>query len=384
MTTLLPVSSRDEPLSDEQLRKLRIMAVGTKKSLVSMMYELVHEQIDAEISEAESEISRLLKASLWAQQPQRAYHSAIVAYWTPKIREALRRSFSGLDQAVASAQRQYLISVQGAQQNVIEKAVNAANLSAADRKALATSTATAAIQADIQMSPEDATQTMEYIYGDSYITGVDAAMSQLGEDSLPPDEMAALMEELDMGEWAPGVDSAAAAQVADGGLAELLDQAGITIEGIFGTILDMFGNALADGLQQGLPSDAIVSGLEDIVGGRAEMITSTSAAMAQSAATMETYQNNGIQQYEWLAEDTACPECADNADNGPYEVPDGGSVVDIEPAQPEHPNCKCCYLPVVPDESGDNLAPSPEDWAGGTMDISSGDGGADATDMEAQ
>ena len=92
---------------------------------------------------------------------------------------------------------------------------------------------------------------------------------------------------------------------------------------------------------------------------------------------METYSSNGITQYEWLAEDTACDACLENASNGPYDVGSEGPGDGDSPLMPEHPNCRCVYLPVVPDDQGDNLAPTSDEG-----DQTSGDTSGDSVSAD--
>ena len=100
------------------------------------------------------------------------------------------------------------------------------------------------------------------------------------------------------------------------------------------------------------------------------MIAVTETARAQSAATADIYGQNGVEQYEWLAEDNACTDgkttigCRSLADNGPYDMPpDPSGDNEEQPSQPWHPNCRCTYLPVVLDANGENIAPTSDEGA---------------------
>jgi SPP1 gp7 family putative phage head morphogenesis protein len=160
--------------------------------------------------------------------------------------------------------------------------------------------------------------------------------------------------------------------VRDGTWSDIMDRAGINIssliDGIFQTATDGFATTLASGLEQGLSSSAIAASISDMVDANAQMIATTETARAQSAATSDVYTESGITQYEWLAEDSACSDgkdrtgCLSLAENGPYEMPpdDGGDNED-QPSQPWHPNCRCTYLPVIPDITGENIAPTSEE-----------------------
>lgn len=150
--------------------------------------------------------------------------------------------------------------------------------------------------------------------------------------------------------WEPGDVDAAIAD-ADGGLAALLDQAGIGVKGIVGDALDGLGNQIADGLLGGDDVDTVASSLSDWASGfRAERIAHTEIARAQDAATQGVYQANGIDEFDVILSDGACDECVDVAESGPY--PAGDQQV------PVHPYCRCASSPHIPD---DWTAPAQDD-----------------------
>lgn len=120
--------------------------------------------------------------------------------------------------------------------------------------------------------------------------------------------------------------------------------------------MDRLASALADGLSAGDNNETIAASMADL-SDNADVIATTETARAQSAATMETYTDNNVGQWRWLAEDDACPVCEDNADDSPYDVGDGPSV-------PEHPNCRCAYAPIITDSDGNDLTDSGDDDGG--------------------
>jgi ADP-ribosyltransferase exoenzyme len=348
---------------------LHRMLVKTQKSLIDSLYIVARERITVEIAAVEEEIDFIYKASLWAKQPQREYHEKLVRYYAPRLASALVRGVHGIPQAINEAKRQYEAAI-----GVVDKAAgNAANASPA--QIAAASAATAGVKAQIKISPEDAKRVLEYLYGDAYMTGVYSAARQVGSDPIIPEALTSIEREIDWELWGPS-ESRAADIVRDGGLDVLLEDADVTIQGIFDTILDRLGNAIAYGLDNGLPSSQIADNISEVdpetglslVSNNAEMIASTTTSMAQSDATMDTYIENGVAQYWWLAEDSACDKppgnnCRENMLDGPYDVsplPD--------PQQPQHPNCRCTYLPVQLDAQGEITGPTPEDWQGGNAD----------------
>ena len=106
-------------------------------------------------------------------------------------------------------------------------------------------------------------------------------------------------------------------------------------------VIDRVGNVLADGIARGDSVDTIATSLSDAVTANAYMIADTECARAFESASQDTYEVNGISQWEWIAEDNACEDCLENADNGPYDV---GTD---DPSIPEHPLCRCASTAVT-------------------------------------
>jgi hypothetical protein len=139
--------------------------------------------------------------------------------------------------------------------------------------------------------------------------------------------------------WQPGnVD--AAVKLADGGLADLLDQSGQRIQGIEDTTLDRFGSILADGALNGDSVDTIAGNLVDYLQdpARAFQIADTELARAVTSASMDAYLAAGVNLVDWLDSPDACDVCVDYAANGPYPLADF-------PGLPAHPRCRCSSSP---------------------------------------
>lgn len=149
-------------------------------------------------------------------------------------------------------------------------------------------------------------------------------------------------------DWKPG-DVRASELLDNGGFKSLLDDAGVTVQGIADTTLDRMGTLLADGAAKGLSVDELADQLHSLVNdpNRAYSIANTELARATSAATADTFEENGIEQWEWLVSDGACDECEAEADSGPR------SLGDDQP--PLHPSCRCAMTPVP----GSYRAPEP-------------------------
>ena len=281
-------------------------------------------------------------ASLWSKQPILKYQDDIVEHYAPKLREALGKSFTGIDAAIRAAQSKY--------ETTATKAPAPGGLTPAQQAAAD------AVKANVNLSPDEAEGLIRYIYSDAWLAGAHVAAGQIGANAIVAPAIRRAVDATDWDLWRPG-NRAAADLVRDGGLSDLLDRASISITSLVDDVLQTglarLGNAIADGLEEGLPSATIGRNIEDQVTGNAEMIAVTEAARATSAASQDTYSENGIEQFNWLAEDSACPACRDNADGGPYDV--GG-----DPVQPEHPRCRCTYLPVIMID-GENVAPTSDE-----------------------
>lgn len=316
----------------------------TKKQAMMEVYTTARAQMESEIAVIEMEISKILKAkSLWARQKAVQYQDAIAAHYAPQVAKAMRDSYTGVDAAISEAMANYKTATKAA-----------ANPNAA------ADAASRAVNNHVKITPEHAKKVINYIYGNGFATGTHASMSLIGEDAIAPPDMSEVLDGLDWDTWEP-TDRIADLLLRDEGFIDLMDSAGLSADTIATDVTETglmrLGNTLARGMAEGLPAEAIARSIEDQVEGNALTIALTETARAQSAATMITYDENGIEQYNWLAEDDACDKCRSYADGGPYTVPPGGDYHDVEPSQPEHPNCRCCYLPVIM-VGGVNIAPT--------------------------
>jgi SPP1 gp7 family putative phage head morphogenesis protein len=198
------------------------------------------------------------------------------------------------------------------------------------------------------LDPDALLAVLRDIYGDAYLAGAHAAMLMLESEGLQGAQLVSgvggLATSIDWSAWSPGWAEAAneLAGVNGGlGLERLLINAGVRISGITGTDLSRLATVLADGVSRGDSIDTITKAVLGLLGdtNRAEMIAWTETARAMSAASLDTYQANGIQRWNWLISSGACPECASEALSNPHPLTD-----DMPPA---HPRCRCAASPVV-------------------------------------
>ena len=81
----------------------------------------------------------------------------------------------------------------------------------------------------------------------------------------------------------------------------------------------------------------------DVTGYQAERLARTETARLQTAIQKDSIESNGIEQYEYIAEPTACHLCRP-LDGKIYRL---DKMVVGESASPIHPNCRCRIAPYV-------------------------------------
>lgn len=177
------------------------------------------------------------------------------------------------------------------------------------------------------------------IYQDGWRLGIGAALRSIrgqGGPASSQDPAAGI----DWSAWTPG-NEAAGDQAA--GLATLLQQADIVLQGVSDTLLDRIAEVLAQGAAAGDSVSTIAGNLSDLLDddGNAEVIAQTELARATSAASLETYAYSGVPGKGWITFDP-CPICK----------PNEGVVVPLDSAfpsghqmPPAHPRCRCSLTP---------------------------------------
>lgn len=187
------------------------------------------------------------------------------------------------------------------------------------------------------------------LYGDAGLQGANgAAKAAQGAMLASLQSVVSELPDEYWSTWQPGW-GAAAAKDADGGLADLLAERDITIKGIQGTTLDRLGNTIADSIANGDSVGATQKLVQDYVSDptRSYLIADTEQARAMTAASMDTYVQNGVEQLDWIAEDDCCDDCQANADASPVSIDDGFPSGDV----PVHPRCRCATAPHI--DAGD-------------------------------
>jgi SPP1 gp7 family putative phage head morphogenesis protein len=104
---------------------------------------------------------------------------------------------------------------------------------------------------------------------------------------------------------------------------------------------------LSDALAAGDSTDTLARDLRGVLDDPAwaERIAVTEISRAVSAATLNTYQANGITQVSWITapDQRTCVICINNESAG--ALPIGANFPSGAPYPPQHPSCRCSLLP---------------------------------------
>jgi hypothetical protein len=158
--------------------------------------------------------------------------------------------------------------------------------------------------------------------------------------------------------WTAGNKPAALLVRPPGALSDLLDKAGVTINGMNRTTLNRLGTILGDGLERGMSGKSIADAIESLLDdpARALTIANTEMARAMSTASMDTYSGFGVEMVEWLHADfCTCELCTDAEAMGPQPFGFDWSMGDGVTEPPMHPNCICAIAPVIDEGDGSGL-----------------------------
>jgi SPP1 gp7 family putative phage head morphogenesis protein len=154
---------------------------------------------------------------------------------------------------------------------------------------------------------------------------------------------------IDWDNWTPGDEVTAALVRPPDALQRLIEAGGSRIRGLEKETYNEIGSALGESIALGLSSRQASRLIQDHVqsASRALTIAITETNRVSSYAAMETYKHFGLEQQEWLPMNP-CDICALN----------DGAVVNIGSPfpsgvtqPPQHPNCRCALIPVIPDMS---------------------------------
>jgi SPP1 gp7 family putative phage head morphogenesis protein len=121
--------------------------------------------------------------------------------------------------------------------------------------------------------------------------------------------------------------------VASKSVDQLLANRGIVLKGISDSSMKRISDAIANGIANGEGHRTIADAVQAIIAdpARSDVISITEASRSFNSTFIDQLQAAGESQFEWIAEQDACDECAEL--EGLHDISD--------PVPPEHPNCRC-------------------------------------------
>lgn len=202
---------------------------------------------------------------------------------------------------------------------------------------------------NVRVNSEPLMAALRTLYLDSYLLGEDIAMNSIAKAKInkaPTKQQLQRAVGINWDNWKAGNRAAALLVNKPRGLSTLLDNRGVTIQGINRTTLDRIGTRLANALAEGLPPSEV--DLSDFFDDseRALAIAQTEMSRAVATASRQLYEESGVELVEWIVADP-CDLCQENADVSPIRIDDTFPSGDTEP--PAHPNCVCDISPYVVD-----------------------------------
>lgn len=214
----------------------------------------------------------------------------------------------------------------------------------------------------VKIDNEPIKAALTKIYAEGFLLGLDASKEAIASAEKTRNKTVTKADEyIDWANWKPGNRAAALLYRPVGAFEKILSEAGIVSKTIAKAGYDRIGTALADSIAAGFSPGRAAKVITAKIGdpARALTIAITEQNRAMSMATMQNYQEYGLEKMEWSGANP-CDICA----------PNEGQVVTIgQPFNsgatqpPVHPNCRCALLPVLDDalyaepNDGMNLMP---------------------------
>ena len=202
-----------------------------------------------------------------------------------------------------------------------------------------------ATAAKINLYPEEFTQVLHDLQADSYLAGAKEGVDQLANTghALPEgDPIREAVIGVDWNTWEPG-HPLAADRLAGTGLDDMLREDRVTIKGIDDTTRNQIAKILEDGVREGKSGQQIAREIDVVRKNpvRSKLIAVTEINRAMNRAALDTYVRDGLDEFNLLAEATACPICK------AIEAANPHPISDIADAPPIHPRCRCAASPVI-------------------------------------
>lgn len=207
----------------------------------------------------------------------------------------------------------------------------------------------AKVQVQVQ-NTQRLNEALARVYADGWALGNQLSTYDIARKVLPkaaPSKKQLLNSlNTNWSKWKPGNRAASLLVSPPNGLKRLLEQRNVKIQGMTNTALDRIGTALAEGLLEGSTRREIALDLSDIVddAGRALTIAGTEMRSAVVNASMDLYQESGVEKVQWLVAEP-CDLCMENLEQSPIGIDEDW----INGPPPVHPNCMCDISPYVVD-----------------------------------
>jgi hypothetical protein len=204
----------------------------------------------------------------------------------------------------------------------------------------------------VRTSDDALSAALRQIYLQGYALGEDVAMSAIAKAKInkaPTLDQLRRATNINWATWKAGNKPAALLVRKPRGLSTLLDNRGVTIQGINRTTLDRLGTILASALEKGWAPSKIKDEVADLIDSdseRALTIAQTETSRAVTTASRQLYEESGVELVEWLVADP-CDICEENESVSPIRIGETFPSGDTEP--PAHPNCVCDIAPYVVD-----------------------------------
>ncbi|RXS84247.1 phage portal protein [Streptomyces sp. TM32] len=256
-----------------------------------------------------------------------------VAYWKPRIRKAMRDAVDTrriAEQWIAA--RAITVKADEADLSGVQRA-------GGDEATIRPGGDAASWLADHGVDLTVALGIIRQLHAEGYVIGERSASAILAGHST-----------VDWTAWKPGDPHAAALVLRpDGsnGLTGLLERDGVTIQSIAGNRMDKMAEALSGALDRGDSTDTLARELRDVLDDPAwaERVAVTEISRAISAASLATYQANGVGAKSWLSavDERVCEVCLRN--EGVGAIPLTAAFPNGAQSPPGHPSCRCTIYP---------------------------------------
>lgn len=204
----------------------------------------------------------------------------------------------------------------------------------------------------VRTSDDALSLALRRIYLEGYALGEDIGMSSIAKAKISKAPTLAELKRasnINWATWRAGNKPAALLVRKPRGLSTLLDNRGVTIQGINRTTLDRLGTILARALEKGWSPSEIKNEVADLIDSdseRALTIAQTETSRAVTTASRQLYEESGVELVEWLVAEP-CDICEENESVSPIGIGETFPSGDTEP--PAHPNCVCDIAPYVAD-----------------------------------